>query len=220
MSGDIKDLKKKPEGYFGEERKEMLTFIPDSAGKILDVGCGEAVFSSLVKQKTGAEVWGIEIDKKAASIAERKIDRVISGSFEALINDLPDKYFDCIVFNDILEHMADPYSMLLKIKNKLAEEGFVVSSIPNVLYISVLKNVFFKKNWKYEPFGVLDKTHLRFFTKKSIINMFADLDYEIIKIKGINPSNSLKYWLFNIITLGYFRESNFLQFAVVAKPKK
>ncbi len=132
---------------------------------------------------------------------------------------LPDKYFDCIVFNDVLEHMADPYIILEKIKNKLSNNGVIVCSIPNVRHVRVLRDLLFKKQWEYQDAGILDRTHLRFFTKKSIISMFNNLNYELKVIKGIQAT---KFWMFlpiNIITFGFFSDSRYIQFACVAKPK-
>ena len=77
----------------------------------------------------------------------------------------------------------------------------------------------FAKDWKYEPAGIFDKTHLRFFTQKSIIRLFDESGYEIIKIEGIRPTDSKKFLLFNLATFRYWNESQFLQFAVTAKPR-
>jgi 2-polyprenyl-3-methyl-5-hydroxy-6-metoxy-1,4-benzoquinol methylase len=209
----------KPEGYFSEEREEMGSFIPAGVGTLLDVGCGEGGFSGGLIKERGITAWGIEPDKNSAKKAGKKLRRVINSDFFGALNRLPDKHFDCAVFNDVLEHMYDPVSALTLIKKKLKENGVVVCSIPNVLHFSVLKRLLFKKDWKYEPFGVLDETHIRFFTKKSIIRMFESLDYEIITIKGINAHISIKNMAFLIATLGYFLDSRYLQYAVVARKK-
>lgn len=95
----------------------------------------------------------------------------------------------------------------------------VVCSIPNIRYIVPLKGLLLHKQWKYEADGVLDKTHLRFFTKKSIIDMFTSLDYEIITIEGINKNTSKKLAWLNFITFGYFSDTRYIRFACVAKPK-
>lgn len=212
------NLSAKSKDYYSQARLEILDFIPQNAKSILDIGCGEAVFSAKIKQKFGAKVWGIEFDVNAADIAKKKIDKVLIGDVSALISELPDNYFDCIVFNDVLEHLIDPFRVLIEIKNKIKIGGVVVCSIPNVRYFFVLKDLLFKKRWRYEDSGVLDKTHLRFFTKNSIVDMFNALEYKILKIEGINKSTSKKLALFNILTFGYFSDTRYSQFVCVAKP--
>jgi 2-polyprenyl-3-methyl-5-hydroxy-6-metoxy-1,4-benzoquinol methylase len=215
-----KQAAEKPEGYYSEERREMLEFIPAGIKKLLDVGCGEGKFSGMIKQERGIEAWGIEPDKNAAKKAGRVLDRVINSGFSGAAGRLPAGYFDCVVFNDILEHLQDPYSAVREIKSRIADNGVVVCSLPNVLHISVLRRLLWNKDWKYEDFGVLDITHLRFFTKKSMVRMFTEQGYEVISIKGINPTRSIRFMIFNILTLGFFRDSDFLQFALTARPAK
>jgi hypothetical protein len=91
--------------------------------------------------------------------------------------------------------------------------------LPNVLYVSVLKALLWYKDWKYMPFGVLDRTHLRFFTKKSIRRMFDETDYDLLVIRGINASCRVPTKILAILSLGYFAESRFQQYACVARPR-
>jgi len=142
---NLQNLSIKPNGYYNQRRSEMLKYIPQNAKRILDVGCGEGFFGQLIKQKLSAEVWGLELDNKSGSIAQTKIDKVYIGDVNQLLDELPDQYFDCIIFNDILEHLADPYSILLKIKNKISKEGMVVCSLPNVRYFFYIKRFANKK---------------------------------------------------------------------------
>lgn len=217
---NLNDLSIKPENYYAQSRPEMIEFIPKDAKIILDIGCGEGLFGEQLKKKLKAEVWGIEINEKAGAIAQTKIDKVYIGDISQLIDKLPDKFFDCIVFNDILEHLIDPFNILLRIKNKLTSNGVVVSSIPNVRYFFILIDLLVKKQWRYEDAGILDKTHLRFFTFKSIVEMFNSLGYEIKIIKGINPIKSWKFTLLNFFLFGFLSDTKYLQFACVAKPKE
>ena len=84
-------------------------------------------------------------------------------------------------------------------------------------YYKVFVTYFFKKDWKYDDHGVMDKTHLRWFTKKSIKRMYENEGYEIVEHKGINKTKSLKPYLFHILTLFTHRDMSYLQFATVAK---
>jgi 2-polyprenyl-3-methyl-5-hydroxy-6-metoxy-1,4-benzoquinol methylase len=208
------------DGYFSNKRNEMLDFIPKGAKKILDAGCAEGEFGMLIKQRASAEVWGIEIDKNSCRLAEKKLDKVIHGSLDDKLGDLPESYFDCIIFNDVLEHMIDPWKILKIAGSKLSSTGEIVVSIPNILELHTLIGIVIKKDWNYSDSGVLDRTHLRFFTKKSIIRLFEQSGFEIKAITGINGIKSWKFLILNMLTFGFFSEMSFLQFACVAKPKK
>lgn len=216
----MKFYENKPSGYYDNVRKEMLKYLPENSKKILDVGCGNGAFASLLKQKNNAEVWGIELMEKEAIIAQEIVDKVFIGNCEKHINDLPDNYFDAIYFNDVLEHLADPYSVLEDLKCKLAPNGVIISSIPNVRFFRTFSKVVFLKDWKYDDFGIMDKTHLRFFTNKSIKRMYEELGYEILIHEGINISRSLKPILFNFLTLFSQMDIRILQYATVARVKK
>ena len=215
----MKFYENKPLGYYDNVRKEMLKFLPENSKKILDVGCGNGAFASLLKQKNQAEVWGIELMEKEAIIAQEIVDKVLIGNCEKYINDLPDNYFDAIYFNDVLEHLADPYSVLEDLKCKLAPNGVIISSIPNVRFFRTFSKVVFLKDWKYDDFGIMDKTHLRFFTNKSIKRMYEELGYEILIHEGINKSRSLKPILFNFLTFFSQMDIRILQYATVARVK-
>lgn len=210
---------KKIDKYYSYSRPEIIKLVPLSVKKVLDIGCGEGLFLSSLKKRSQIETWGVEINHDASVVAKINADKIIEGDICNIIDYLPESYFDCVVFNDILEHLVDPYSILEKIKAKLNKDGIVICSIPNIRYFDVLIDLLFKKQWKYEDSGVLDRTHLRFFTKKSIIDMFDDLGYEIIKIEGIHRVKMWKLILINMLTLGFFKDSVYIQFACIVKPK-
>jgi len=216
----MKYYENKPVGYYDNVRHEMLKYLPDNAKKILDVGCGNGAFALIAKDKNNAEVWGIELMESEAKVAETVLDKVFTGPCEQFIQQLPEKYFDVIYFNDVLEHLADPYTILDIIKTKLSNDGVIITSIPNVRFYRTFSKVVFGKDWKYDDFGIMDKTHLRFFTGKSIRRMYQELDYEILIHEPINITKSLKPILFNIPLLFTQMDIRYLQYATVAKVKK
>ncbi len=215
----MKYYENKPSGYYDNVRHEMLRFLPQNAKKIIDIGCGNGAFASIVKQNNQAEVWGIELMEEEAKIAESVLDKVYIGPCEDFIQSLPNNYFDVIYFNDVLEHLVDPYSVLDNLKCKLTKNGVIISSIPNVRFYRTFSKVVFAKDWKYDEYGIMDKTHLRFFTGKSIKRMYNDLGYEIITHEPINVSKSLKPILFNIFLLFSQMDIRNLQYATVVKVK-
>ncbi len=216
---NLNELNSKPEDYYALSRPEMLKYIPKDSKRILDVGCGQGLFGKLLKEKFGSEVWGIEMDTDSAEISKTKLDKVMTGDVMHIVETLEPYLFDCIVFNDVLEHLSDPYILLQKVKKLLKPDGVVVCSLPNVRYIGNLKRLMIDKQWRYEDAGILDKTHLRFFTKKSIIDTFEALDYELIKIEGINPIKSALFPVLNALSFGSLSDTRYIQFACVTKAK-
>jgi SAM-dependent methyltransferase len=218
-SQTLDNLLIKPDDYFIQTRPEMLEYIPETAERILEAGCASGLFGAQLKQRSNVEVWGIEYDSESAESARQRLDMVLAGDILPLTDHLPDAYFDCAIFNDVLEHLIDPFAVLLKLKGKLAKGGIVVCSIPNIRFYHTFKKFIVNKQWKYEDAGIMDKTHLRFFTKASIVDMFDSLGYKILKLQGINGIDSWKFSLLNSLSFGYLSDTRYLQFACVATPK-
>lgn len=214
-------------GYFECTRPELLPFVPESARKILDVGCGAAGFSGTLKTLRKAEVWGVELNESASEIARGRLDKVFHASFGPEL-DLPVNYFDCITFNDVLEHMVDPMAALQLALPLLCENGVVVASIPNIGHFPTLWRLIIRGEWDYKESGILDKTHLRFFTRSSIKKLFYQAGFGVRKIEGINKFIIMEkgdrklWWQYRMISWLPFpgvRDMRYLQFAVVASKK-
>jgi len=206
-------------GYYSFERKDLYPFIPSNITRTLDVGCASGIFSERLKKQLNVETWGIEMVADVAEVAKTKLDKVLTGAFDEVCNELPDSYFDCVFFNDVLEHMPDPEDCLKKIKKNITQNGTIVASIPNMRYIKVLIELFWKKDWEYKESGVMDKTHLRFFTKKSMIKMFERCGYRINRIEGISSvSPYCLTSIVNILAFNRMADVKYQQFVVVATP--
>ncbi len=221
------DYDSKPADYFTLGRNEMLPFLPRNCKRLLDVGCGAGGFGQLIKQSRDVEVWGVEPAPSVAIRASARLDRVIAGDF-CPQNGLPEGAFDCIVFNDVLEHMLQPEQALRYAKNLLSHDGCIVASIPNIRYLPILWHLAARGEWNYADCGVWDRTHVRFFTKSSIVAMFENEGYAVRSISGINsrqgiPGASGRLWrayeFVNLLFLRKFEDMKFQQFAVIARPK-
>lgn len=204
--------------YYENSRAEMLEFLPQGSNKILDVGCGTGAFGKAIKlANANAEVWGTDIHQAAITQATATLDKAIRVNPESNFETLPDGYFDVVFFNDVLEHMIDPYAKLAHIKSKLSPKGCVVASIPNIRFFRVLSDLLFKGDFRYQDDGVMDRTHLRFFTRKSIVRMFEDAGFKIQQIKPLNKTRSLRPFFLYFLSLGLIGKDIFYpQFAVVA----
>lgn len=207
--------------YIESNRSEMVRFITNIPKTSLEVGCRGASYSKLLKNTfPGLETWGIEPETEQLLVEEAKsnLDIFINEYLNSNTKDLPKKYFDLIVFNDVLEHMYDPWDVLMASKNLLTENGIIIMSIPNVRHKSILKNLLFHDNFEYREEGLTDITHIRFFTKKTIIKMMEDCGYKIIKIESIFPEKrNLVRNVFNFITNNKFQTLNVFQFGITAK---
>lgn len=209
------------EKYYVHARPEMLDFMPKTVRKILDIGCSEGRFGELLKNRQQAEVWGIEPHNASAKEASHRLDQVYVGTVEENLDSLPNNYFDAITCNDVLEHMQDPSPVLENLYTKLVPGGYVIASLPNMRYWETLYQLIFKKDWEYTSCGILDRTHLRFFTQKSIHRLFTEAGYDITQIQGINQYGSHRRFPFHIVTLGWafgwLRDTSYFQFACIAQ---
>lgn len=210
----------KKDAYYMNVRPEMMAFIPKSAKHILEIGCGEGNFSAQLANEQN-ETWAVEPYEPSAERAKEKLFKVILGTIDEKLDELPDDYFDVIIMNDVIEHLLEPWDDIVKLKSKLKKDGVLVTSIPNVRYAKNIFKMIFKRDWKYTDDLILDRTHFRFFTKKSIKRMYEECGYSIQKMKGINPTKSLFYFpfavLFNILFLGSQLDMFYMQYATVTK---
>jgi len=206
--------------YYASARKDLDEFIPKGLTRTLDLGCGSGEFSKKLQDMFGVpETWGIEGNPDAAKIAKESIENLLCGDVNLLVEQLPNSYFDCIFCNDILEHLTDPWGLLNMLKEKLASDGIIIASIPNILHYKVLYGLIFKKDFKYIEAGVLDSTHLRFFTKKSIFRMFNETGYEVVQHKAINVTRKWKVKIFGFVTFGFLNDIRATQFLFVVRKK-
>jgi 2-polyprenyl-3-methyl-5-hydroxy-6-metoxy-1,4-benzoquinol methylase len=216
--------RKKDKSYFDHAREDMLPFISKKAKYFLEFGCGNGAFGNLVKKKVNCFYEGIEPVVEFAELAKQNLDKVSCTTVEDFIINYKKSYvkvkYDIIVFNDVLEHLIDPYFVIENMKDLLNDEGTIVASIPNFLNYNSIVQILLTKDFHYNDSGILDKTHFRFFTKKSICRMFNEAGYEIIEINGIHQTvDSIKFKILNLLSFGYLNEFKFLQFAIVAKLK-
>lgn len=208
----------KDKRYYAHDRTELLPFIPKNIRYVLDIGCGNGAFGMLLKKTfPGLEVWGVEPDEISAGEAAGRLDRVINGLFSNTDPGFAGKKFDAIFFNDVLEHLADPAEAIASCRALLATDGHVVASIPNIRWYPVVLSLLRYQDFKYANAGVMDKTHLRFFTRKSMIRLFEDCGCKVESITGINKSTDFKFFnVLNFLTLGKQEDMKYPQFVTVA----
>jgi SAM-dependent methyltransferase len=142
--------------------------------RVLDVGCATGYLAKALVER-GCTVTGLEFDEGAAEEARPHLDRLIVGDLETmdLAEAVGDERFDVVVFGDVLEHLKDPLAALRKAKSVMAERGSVVASIPNIAHGSV-RLALLAGRFDYQDLGLLDSTHVRFFTRSSVEDLFRE----------------------------------------------
>lgn len=172
---------------------KMLTMIPPGS-RVLETGCANGRFSRVMVEH-GCRVTGIEIDPGAASEAAAFCEQVIVGNLEdpQLQQQIPGG-FDIILFGDVLEHLAQPWILLDTLRSRLQPGGSVVVSIPNIAHWDTRIGLFFGR-FDYQEEGVLDSTHLRFFTRRTVWEMLEQTGYRVISDDRVTR---LPFWIYKI----------------------
>ncbi|MBI3772166.1 MAG: methyltransferase domain-containing protein [Gammaproteobacteria bacterium] len=211
--------------YYFHARPEILQLVPTSAVRVLDVGCGAGVLGATIKSRQSAEVHGVELMSDAANKAAGSLDRVWNLPIESALPELADGYYDCIIAADVLEHVIDPWATLTALKEKLSPDGKMVVSLPNVQNWEVVSSLLEGK-WDYRSEGILDRTHLHFFTRKSVEELFWNAGLCIAHmgttISGPSLPNNFAKFLqkCGLMVDSLERDAETFQFLVVAeKPK-
>lgn len=208
--------------YYLQNRPEVLEQIPLNAKRVLDVGCSSGGLSASLKARQPVEVHGVEFVEQAAIQARTQLDKVWNSTIEEALPHLPDAYYDCIVAADVLEHVIDPWATLLALKEKLAANGKIVVSLPNVQNWEVVSNLLEGK-WDYRSEGILDRTHLHFFTRKSVEELFWNAGLRITHmgttIRGVSLPNNLADSLRKngLVTDSLEQDAETFQFLVVGE---
>jgi SAM-dependent methyltransferase len=158
------------------ERRVMLDRVPEGAS-VLDVGCWSGSAGRFLIEHRNSTVDGVEPDEGMASLASQSYRHVFVGSFQDFLSEGQRRY-DHLLFLDILEHLPDPIEPLRDSRRLLHHGGRALVSIPNVAHWSVRKELLLGR-WHYEDNGVLDRTHLRFFTLDSAAELFIDAGWKI-----------------------------------------
>ncbi len=216
------------------EKKEKLGNIPyfllDLVGKnkrVLELGCSTGYMSKLLSEKYSASVTGVEIDPNAAKLAKKYCNNVIVGNLDdpKTIQKIKNiGKFDVILMADIIEHLANPFYLLKELRNSLDVNGYVIIFLPNVAYYSI-RLMLLRGNFKYENHGILDKTHLRFYTFYTAKELVESAGYKINMCKGYGfgfPFGRLSKvpvinLLYNLITKSLSKYYNIFSTATLIK---
>lgn len=160
--------------------QSQVVALTRAGSRVLDMGCASGPISMRLKEK-GCEVIGIEIDPMAARKARKYCRRVIIADLDAVGEiDYPENYFDVIIYSNVLEHLKNPLLVLKRFDKYLKNEGYIVVVLPNIAHW-LFRFEHLLGNFTYRKCGVMDATHLRFYTKKTGINLLTKAGYRVEK---------------------------------------
>lgn len=162
---------------------DLLRIVPITSSRLIEVGCSSGALAREFKKINPAcHYLGIDIDPAYAASARRHCDETLAIDIEAMGNDFFDahKERDCWIFGDSLEHLRNPWDTLTAIRRVIPAHGSVSVCIPNAQHWSVQAKLNIGL-FRYEDDGLMDRTHLRWFTRQTMLEMFTQCGFRIVE---------------------------------------
>ncbi len=212
----------KEDGYFRAARTDLLDMLPRGGGlRLLEVGAGDGATLRAAKELGLASYTaGIELTQEAAAAAGRHgagVDRFVHGDVESLVLDFPADSFDAILCGDVLEHLVDPWAAVRRLARHLKPGGVFLSSIPNVRNHRLLRAIAFDGDFRYQPAGLLDRSHLRFFCRRNVRELFTGAGLVVEAIEENMGAYGRRHRALDRATLGLLHDFFVFQFRTRAR---
>jgi 2-polyprenyl-3-methyl-5-hydroxy-6-metoxy-1,4-benzoquinol methylase len=172
----------KPAGYYEQDRAELVRLLPRPLGRVLDVGCGAGGTAGPLREAGADRLVGIELDAEPAERARARFDAVLVGRAEDALSGL-DEHFDTILCYDLLEHLPDPASFLNALTGVAAESARLHVSVPNARHWSLARDLVLRGTFGYGEAGHRDKTHLRWFTKRDLVDLLETAGWPVVAVQ-------------------------------------
>jgi SAM-dependent methyltransferase len=206
----------KPEGYYGAGREDLVAVLPRPLGRALDVGCGAGNVARGLRAAGATEIAGVEIHPTFAAQAQDALDELVVSSVEdALSQGRLRGPFDTIVCYDVLEHLVDADVVLRELLALAAPGGHLHVSVPNARNFTLIRDLVFRGTFGYTEFGHRDVTHLRWFTRRDIVDAIGRAGWTVV---GARPNTFRgKDRPVDRVTRGHLREFIALQWTVLAQ---
>lgn len=194
----------------------MVSFLPQTYNTVLEIGCLSGGFSKNLLLE--CEYWGVDPLLANGNVVHQRKTKLLACSIEDAWDELPSGFFDLVILNDVLEHLVDPPLVLEKLRRLLSRTGVITGSVPNVRHSGLLWDLLVRKDWRYREQGVLDSTHLRFFTIRSLSRTLRESGYAVERLQGINSelgysrlTRSVSLILITLLSFGWFADTRFPQ---------
>jgi 2-polyprenyl-3-methyl-5-hydroxy-6-metoxy-1,4-benzoquinol methylase len=172
-------IEAKPSGYYARDRPELVSAVPRPIGRVLDVGCGEGRVGRALRRAGAEWLTGVEVVEAAAAVAREAYDEVLTGRVEDRLADARGP-FDTICCYDVLEHLVDPDTVLRRLLPLASPGGRLHVSVPNARQIGLVKDLLFRGTFGYVDEGHRDRTHLRWFTPRDIVDAITDAGWDVV----------------------------------------
>jgi SAM-dependent methyltransferase len=202
----------KPPGYYSQSRAELISDLPRPLGNVLDVGCGKGGAAEPLRKAGASSITGIEPNHDAAVRARLVYDDVVIARAEDSIGRLVGP-FETILCYDVLEHLADPASLLMALRKKAAQDAHLHVSIPNARHYSLVRDLVVRGTFGYTEAGHRDSTHLRWFTRRDIVAIVDSAGWSEVSTWHPGARRSIVHRL----TRGRLAEFTFVQWVVLAR---
>lgn len=167
-----------------ESHRLALSMVkPDS--KVLDIGCATGYFAKELS-KQDCETWGVDQDKMALKKASQYCKKVFATNLDDMKPlPFPEKYFDYVLLLDVIEHLTHPEILMEEIKKYLKPGGRIVVSVPNIAHASI-RWMLLLGNFQYSETGILDRTHVHFYTQKGILDAIKKFGFKVLRLSPTN----------------------------------
>ncbi len=212
-------------------RTDVLQLIPTSVGLVLSLGCGAGFTELALKTRTPAcRIVGVDLDETMIDPQARgAFEQVVPGDLETLELPFSDGSFDALMYADVLEHLRDPQAALRRHRRLLRPGGWIIVSVPNLQHLSVFGNLL-RGRWPEEDAGIFDRTHLRWFTRKTLLAMLEGAGYRVqrvhrnLRVFGM-PQHRWQYYINQGLVrshawdiLWWMKDFGTFQYLIVATP--
>lgn len=190
--------------YFEGLRADILESLPiDPGARILEIGCGLGSTGEAALASGRAGFYcGVELDQKAAATASKRLSQVYCDNVERIDLAVLGGDYDVLIMSEVLEHLVDPWGVVAALMPLMKPGGQVFASSPNVSHHRVVRALL-AGQFNYQPFGVMDRTHLRWFTPATYCEMFEQAGFRTLSVGPLSPIGR-KAGLINTFTGGRF----------------
>jgi SAM-dependent methyltransferase len=203
--------------YWSEERSHVADLIPANARRVLDVGCNDGTFGAGVLARVpGREVWGVEPHDLDAATAATRLTGVVNDFYPDGLDRVPGT-FDCVSFNHVLEHMVDPWSALRMTRERLNPSGILVGELPNVRHLPFLVDLAVRGRFEYTDSGLLDRAHLRFFTRSGAEDLFNSSGFVVEEMIPVVAMGNMRFPRTSKVVAAMIGDLSYMAFAFRAR---
>ena len=169
------------DGYYANTRQDIIDALPRPIGSVLDVGCGSGGVGAGLRDAGATRLTGIELVPAQAELARAHYDEVVAAPVEDALEQLEGP-FDTVLCLDVLEHLVDPERVMRDLRGIAASGARLQVSLPNARHVSLMKDLVLKGTFGYTDWGHRDRTHLRWFTRRDIVEAMERAGWAVQRI--------------------------------------